>query len=325
MACSLYANCERYQCTPESLAATLDRYGVACIPGVLTEDECDATVHGVWDAFETITQTWEVPLSRHHPDTWKHIYDLMPSHSMLFQWLIGHCQSVWDVRQNPKVASLFCNLYHCSVDELLVSFDGISFGVPPECTGRGWDRGKSWFHTDQSFTRNEKECVQAWVTAEDVTVGDATLAFYESSHKLHGEFARRFQKTDKANWCQLTHDEESFFRANGCEQKRMTCPKGSIVLWDSRTIHCGIQPLRGRDHPNLRCVVYVCYQPRRMASTKALVKKRKAFQEQRMTSHWPAAPKLFGKTPQHYGKGLPNVTALPDPQLTTLGKKLAGF
>tara|TARA_B100002051_G_C16429532_1_gene483509 strand:+ start:465 stop:638 length:174 start_codon:yes stop_codon:yes gene_type:complete len=54
-------------------------------------------------------------------------------------------------------------------------------------------------------------------------------------------------------------------------------------------------------------------------------KKRRAFQEKRMTSHWPAKPKLFAKSPQHYGAGLPQITPIPDPELSPLGRKLAGF
>ena len=35
--------------------------------------------------------------------------------------------------------------------------------------------------------------------------------------------------------------------------------------------------------------------------------------------------KLFGKKPRTYGKELPNIAQLDPPNLTNLGKKLAGF
>ena len=44
-----------------------------------------------------------------------------------------------------------------------------------------------------------------------------------------------------------------------------------------------------------------------------------------MTTHWPTPVKLFPKSPRTYGGPVPNVTDLPKPVLTSLGKKLAGF
>jgi hypothetical protein len=43
-------------------------------------------VDKMWDFFEHITQSWEVPLNRDNKDTWKEIYKLYPSHSMLMQY-----------------------------------------------------------------------------------------------------------------------------------------------------------------------------------------------------------------------------------------------
>jgi len=54
-------------------------------------------------------------------------------------------------------------------------------------------------------------------------------------------------------------------------------------------------------------------------------KKQKAFNEIRTTSHWPAKVKLFPKNPRTYGKELPKVSKINIPNLTELGKSLAGF
>ena len=42
--------------------------------------------------------------------------------------------------------------------------------------------------------------------------------------------------------------------------------------------------------------------PRNLANKKELDKRKKAFNELRMTSHWPHKVRLFPKTPQTYGK-----------------------
>ena len=101
---------------------------------------------------------------------------------------------------------------------------------------------------------------------------------------------------------------------------------GSLIMWDSRTCHQGIEPRKERENTDtIRCVVYTCFLPRSRSDTKNLEKKRTAFNEGRMTSHWPNDIKLFPKYPRSYGNPLPNVTYPPKPTLTPLGKKLAGF
>jgi ectoine hydroxylase-related dioxygenase (phytanoyl-CoA dioxygenase family) len=70
-----------------------------------------------------------------------------------------------------------------------------------------------------------------------------------------------------------------YIEEKGCSVKRIKCPKGSLVLWDSRTIHCGSECLKSRATFNFRNVVYVCYEPRTRCTEKNLIKKRKAFEE----------------------------------------------
>jgi hypothetical protein len=84
------------------------------------------------------------------------------------------------------------HFWNVSPDELLVSFDGAEIHMPPEITNNGWFRGAKWLHTDQSYIRNDFECVQSWLTAFDVETGNATLIFLEGSHQYHGDFLKRF-------------------------------------------------------------------------------------------------------------------------------------
>lgn len=316
---------DKYQCSLETLKTTLEKYGVAILPSILNEGECNTMTSEMWDFFEHITQNWTVPLQRNNKETWKEFWKLYPMHSMLIQnHTIGHCQAVWNIRQNPKLIEPFCKIWNCKPQDLLVSFDGASFSMPPEIVSRGWHR-KNWFHTDQSYTRNNFECVQSWITGTDVEEGDATLAFYEGSHNLHKEFGEFFEIKDKDDWFQLKKNEHEDFYASRFPLKRIKCPKGSLVLWDSRLIHCGNEAMKERKNPKHRCVVYLCYQPRIYASSANIKKKRKAFEDMRMTSHWPCKPKLFGKKPRTYGGEEYPTTPIDPPQLNELGKKLSGF
>ena len=54
----------KYVATKETLRETIDTFGVAIIPNVLNDGECDDIVSGIWDFFEHITQAWEVPIKR---------------------------------------------------------------------------------------------------------------------------------------------------------------------------------------------------------------------------------------------------------------------
>ena len=99
--------CDKYICTKETLKDTLNTYGVAIIPSVLDENECELMVNGIWDFLEYITQESK-PLNRHDKKTWTEFYKLYPLHSMLLQyWSIGHAQVSWNVRQNLKIVEIF--------------------------------------------------------------------------------------------------------------------------------------------------------------------------------------------------------------------------
>jgi len=317
---------EKYLASIENIKNTLDMYGVAIIPNVLDENECSNIVNGIWNYFEHITQNWDAPLKRDDTKTWREIYKLFPLHSMLFQYFnIGHSQVCWDIRQNPKVVSIFAKIWNCKEEDLLVSFDGLSFSLPHEITQRGWNRNNTWYHTDQSYLRPDFECIQSWVTGLDVDKGDATLGFMEGSHKYHKEFCEYFGVESKDDWYKLESNENKFYTDKGCSYKKIYCPKGSIVLWDSRTIHCGVEAQKNREKMNTRAIVYVCYTPRRLASKLAISKRIKAFNELRTTSHWPHKVKLFAKMPRTYGNPVPEINIIDRPVLNELGMKLVGF
>lgn len=316
----------KYCTTKERIRATLDQYGVAIIPSVLSEEECNQIVTGLWDYFEQITSEWPVSLNRNKQETWKEIYKLFPLHSMLFQhFSVGQSQVCWDMRQNAKVLEIFSSFWKCKPEDLLVSFDGVSFNVPPEVTHRGWNQNHTWYHTDQSYTRNNFECMQSWVTGLDVKEGDATLAFLEGSNQYHKEFASTFQKTDKSDWYKLQENEIQWYIQKGCVPKKMMCPKGSLVFWDSRTIHCGAEAMKGREEANVRAIIYLCYTPRSRCTEVNLKKKIKAFEELRTTNHYPHKPKLFGKFPRTYGNDIPTISSIPPPNISSLGRRLAGY
>ena len=323
---------DKYVCTKETLKQTLENYGVAIIPSVLNSDECESIVSGIWDFLEHISQSWPTPINRLNKSTWREFYKLYPLHSMLLQYFnVGQAQVSWDVRQNIKIVEIFAYFWGCSPMDLLVSFDGLSFHLPPEETKRGWNKS-TWYHTDQSYTptfvdKSGFKCVQSFITGLDINENDATLSFLESSHKYHKDFAEFYKISNKANWYKLDSDEQKFYTDKGCPIKNIKCPKGSLVFWDSRTIHCGIEPnhKRSASDAKLRAVIYLCYMPRNLSTEANLRKKRKAFDELRTTNHYPCKIKLFAKHPRTYGGPITTITTINPPVLNDLGRSLAGF
>jgi hypothetical protein len=324
---------EKVTTTIENANAVLNQYGVAVIPSIITPEDCETLFNKMWDFFEQITADMPNKINRNDESTWNTLLDLFPSHGMLFQhWGIGHAEFAWWIRQHPAVVGAFARLWNVEPDELLVSFDGASFQAPPDRAGnptpkRGWGSPKPWYHSDQSLKRNNRECIQGWVTAKTVKEGDSTLAVMTGSHLLHREVAAKFPALIKpADWVQFDPNVISFFAEKGCEPLRISCPAGSLVLWDSRTAHYGAPPIAGRSTPEFRAVTYVCYMPRYGANLKRLQLKRTHYMTKRTTSHWPGKSRAFSLKPRTYGvKDLPLVVPAAEPSVSELGKKLAGF
>lgn len=294
---------EKYVCEKSEIKATILKYGVAICP-LLNEEECDKMIENKWALLEHLTKNFETPIDRNDKTTYKQINELFPNHKMLIQhWKTGHSKLAWDVRQNPMVKEAFSKIW--GTDDLIVSFDGVSIYILDKPTRNA----NSWFHVDQSYTRNDFECIQSWVNGYDTCEGDATLIILEGSNMFHADFQKEFNIVDKSDWFKLQNKEQyEFYKNKGCVEKAIKCPRGYGVFWDSRTLHYGnpVQKIASDDF-NYRCVVYVCMTPRSLAKSKDLEKRKKHFNDLRMTSHWPHKPKLFPKTPQTYGKVIKDI------------------
>jgi ectoine hydroxylase-related dioxygenase (phytanoyl-CoA dioxygenase family) len=319
---------EKYVTDAQNLKQTIDTYGVAIIPNVIDQSECDKMINGMWNHLEHITKHFKVPINRNNEASWNSSSQLYFLHSMLNQHFgIGQSQFTWDLRQNPKIADIFATLWSVQKEDLLVSFDGASFHFPPEKLKKGWFRNNNWLHTDQSYTRNDFDCVQSWVTAYDVNEGDATLTFLENSHLYHKDFAKKFGITDKADWYKLkgTKEYEFYITEKKCTRTSIKCPAGSMVFWDSRLIHMGQEPLKERLKPNFRCVAYLCYTPRSRATDEKIKKKIKYFEDLRTTNHYPHNPRPFPVLPRTYGSPIPKIEPITKPIINDFGRRLIGY
>ena len=111
----------------------LELFGVAVVPGVLNPQEIKDAQNGMLSTIEMLTSANKRKpkqgFKREDPNTWSnHAKILVPSHGMtLNNYEVGHAQFVWDIRQKAKVIKPFVDIW--DTDNLLVSFDGFSFGL----------------------------------------------------------------------------------------------------------------------------------------------------------------------------------------------------
>ena len=269
-------------------AIDLEEKGYAVIPNVVSAYDCDATVNSIWTWLERLNP-W---LDRHDPETWKtkgnEVNWPNSIHGIIQHFEVAHQDFVWKIRKHPRVRRAFECLW--GENELLSSFDGIC--VMKAAPVR---KGKQWLHTDQSGRKIGMQCIQGLINLEAVGPGNATLCVLSGSHKLHAAAMASHQ--GPTDWHKYTEADMHFFR--NCPEVRVQGGKGSMFLWDSRVAHSNVNATIPHQP---RYVIYTCYQPRKLATAKDLAKKVKAFEEYRVTTHWPAQNvSLFPKKPRDYG------------------------
>jgi len=313
-----------------TLRQTLETDGVVIIPGVLSSEECDSMYKGMWDMFEHVTSKWDKPVLRSKPSTWENLEELVPNNHMMYQMFgLPHAQHLWDIRSNEKVVKTWADFWGVEPEDLLVSFDGISW-LPPHEEMEDYELPEfpHWFHMDQTVLKTELEGVQGWITGMDVNPGDATLIYYDQSHKMIKEFVDEFGVRTKSDWVLLNQEENNFFKSR-CVIKEVTCPAGSLVIWDSRLVHCNKGPDLIRSKPNYRCISYLCYMPKSISDLDTINKRISEFLDMKTSNHYANRATFFPKIPRdwvaegYYLEDL--IKPIPKPVLNELGKSLIGF
>jgi hypothetical protein len=147
----------------------------------------------------------------------------------------------------------------------------------------------------------------------------------EYSHKYHKDFSEELNIKNKYDWYELSLEQEQWYLNKNCNYKKIYCPKGSLVLWDSRLIHCGTGPLIERLYPNFRIVSYLCYMSKKLCNDNIITKRINAFETLRTTTHYVTKFRLFPKTPKSYINEIPIITEINKPILNEIGYNLIGY
>jgi hypothetical protein len=295
----------------------LDINGYEIIPNILSHDECINFRNRIWDELKYVSNN---KFDYQIEDSWTEFDKFKPEYSMLLHnYSLGHMQPIWDIRQHPKIYNVFENIWSTSVDNLLVSFDGLSVLLPPEKTNKGWVSDE-WFHTDQSSLKIGKHCIQGMITLYDINKDDATLNILEGSHNYHQSFFEDNHIINKSDWYLLKDNQKDYFISKGCIDRSINANIGSMILWDSRVIHQAKGVDINRSNCNFRMVIYISMMPRSSITNPKLLKNRqKAFNNLRISSHWTNSLFLFGN------QSSDDLNKIHQPVLNNIGRRLVGF
>lgn len=323
----------------------LEEQGYCVIPEVLSAEEAKQLYERVWHEF--IEKAWP-KCKMNDRSNWKEEF---PQHNKMgiFPGPAGQTQVMWDLRQDPRIVDVFAKVWNTK--NLVVSMDGMCFMCPPEIR-EGFI--EPWMHVDQAVMRlkgsahsnhppmgfvsesslkTQPYTVQGQFLFEDSFEGDGGFYCIPKSHLRFEEFAPQLEIIDEqsepGNPKRIAKNQflEAFFGDAYCK-KHVTAPKGSLILWDSRTIHWNQHGSADRSCPKVRMVGYLCYVPKARLSEEDKVVRKEAFEKGVSTGHNPVHPQLK-YSDKHIREGFEQY--LEDPSyvqphihLTPLGESLLG-
>lgn len=169
----------------------------------------------------------------------------------------GHAPFMVKIRNNTKVKQVFADLWKCKPSDLVASFD--TYGIML----KGDDPVPLWPHRDEHINM-KKRCYQGFVQLTN-NKNEGLVVWPESNKKP-------YISPDDVNT-----DINAY--------KLVTARAGSLVLWDSKLVHCNLNNGE-RD----RIVMYVCMVPKQKVSKSALAKLEKYNNNKITTNHTPFFP-----------------------------------
>jgi hypothetical protein len=334
----------------------LEELGYCVIPQVFSISETERLYQRVWHEF--IEKAW--PNCRMDDrSNWKEAF---PIHNKagIFAGPAGQTQVMWDLRQDPRIVNIFAQIWN--TNDLIVSMDGLSFMCPPEIR-EGYF--KPWPHVDQAILRlrdnvahnnnppigfvsesllkSQPYTIQGQFLFEDSFDGDGGFYCIPKSHLRFTEFAPELEvisattpnneiKEAKYKFIKGFFDNITDETGNPYCMKHITAPRGSLILWDSRTVHWNQHASKDRprrDPEKVRMVGYLSYVPKARITEEGRIRRKEAFEKGVSTGHNPAYPELkyskdrIGQEFEQYLED-GNYTQ-PIIHLTPLGRSLLGL
>ena len=179
---------------------------------------------------------------------------------------VGHTKFMNNIRKEPKIINAFQYIWNSA--KLLTSYDGAGYMIP------GSSRAL-WPHVDINMSNidNEPVCYQGLISLiSNNSIYDGGFVIWEMNITDSIEYVKKFP--NNTNFSLVKEPSH-------ITPKRLIVPPGTLILWNSRMIHCNIAP-----HENSkknRAVLYVCMLPMNLVSKEA-IEKLKYFKKNKITS-----------------------------------------
>lgn len=198
----------------------------------------------------------------------------------------AHSSTAYMSRRATK--TVFQDLF--GVTHLQTSFDGGScfpnWTVLPSTKTKG-----SWLHIDQGPSRVHEYSVQGMVNLLPANSKTGGLLVSPGTHNKHDQILPLVSRSmkSKANFLKLLPNNMSHRNIITEHGLKLVCaPAYSLILWDSRLVHCNTPAWYPphRDTPCLRMAVYVCFQPADYTE-KNRVRRIEFVRKCIQSNHWP--------------------------------------
>lgn len=276
---------------PDRVRSTLAEHGVCLVTGVLNEQECvhfenlwNADLLGVLgavkvDANKTIVRRLREEGAKAWPQSWCRAIGTKGTAS---QRGLPHGAFAWNCRMHAVVRKTFADIFETCVDDLAVGLDCVFWSstdtLPTESN-------REWLHCDQNHrTGLTWPCVQGvlYVWPSETENASTTVVWPGSHHEVYDRMMRdptaiKRGRNIGGQSVQISRLSDCFLREELTNEamaacRRVPCPAGSLLLWDSRTIHQGwaggprlAQPVcweprqrRAADHAALGRKIFMC-------------------------------------------------------------------
>jgi hypothetical protein len=293
-------------------ARHLKKHGWAIVENVLTPIECQSYLDDIWSVLNTISSevSPNFPFSGDIDDYSSYPFSkLLPHskgivHSDRFNWLLPFRK----LRQHPKVIQVFAALFGSL--QLYASADRVNVQFP----NKKYIAQNPWAHVDQD-PRNLKKrglcSVQSYLTLHDVGERSAGNRLYDGSHRIFNEWEAKLGintlKDVHGDWFKIDGHPDRLALLKDCPLVKPQQSRGSLLLWDSRTVHSPLCYSPGATKEELvRLVCYFSMLPYLPGKHTDAMRKKKtlALNEYYSTRHTAIPQTKFGPQ-QTYGKDPP--------------------
>lgn len=217
------------------------------------------------------------------------------------QHALPHGGFAWAARLHPRVRRIFADLFDTALDQLCVGLDNPFWSAADASAAKSNDE---WLHVDQNHcTGMTWPCVQGllYVWSSEGESSSTTVVLpgshrhmYETLMSDHASMERGRQSGGQSVRLNTLTDlgrREAVLCEAIARSRRVPCPAGSLLLWDSRTVHQGWAG-------GPRLAQPVCWEPRERRDAKALRRKLWMCAAGVPSSHSSSEARVHGMAPR---------------------------